>query len=455
MFGPILYAELTLQQLEEIREINFAEDIEIDLERMKNWSEEQAIEYFESAGAIDPDQRNNKIRAFTADLSNSDIYGGAHFDGRLTGLLEAALPPVATSGPVMPGEETGALRRCFVAKPQARIRLFVLYGVADVSMSTQRWIDNAPDWLEVRLIDLPGHGFRSKEALPACAERCEAGLDEAAVAEQRAALVDLLSAEVREAAAGAPYALFGFSFGALLAYGICVKLASEGTPPLQLCVAGRGSPDCATLSKATCDLICKFDAETMLSWQGNGASFTTAGIPGHMRERASTLFRCGMLLNAAPSGGGELSSPLLPGPAMEIGFAMEGENGFMTANASHVDGAPRVPTGCPILAIGSDVDSVWPNSLVQQWHRVAYDSDSKDEKATGEKATGEKATGEKATGLRSFVGKTLYGVQHNKLMLHEQTMAACFVECGVAAAHLARCTAASMWRGADGTPEKK
>ena len=90
-------------------------------------------------------------------------------------MLRAKLPPLQTVHPSMPGEDKGAKRRCFVPRPEAHVRLFLLYGIADVAMSLEPWIRAAAnlDWLEIRLVDLPGHGFRTHEELPACSRGVE------------------------------------------------------------------------------------------------------------------------------------------------------------------------------------------------------------------------------------------------------------------------------------------
>ena len=55
-------------------------------------------------------------------------------------------------------------------KPEARVRLFALYGIADSSSKVAKgWLPGAPEWCDVRFLDLVGHGARSKEALPAYA----------------------------------------------------------------------------------------------------------------------------------------------------------------------------------------------------------------------------------------------------------------------------------------------
>ena len=155
----------------------------------------------------------------------------------------------------------------------------------------------------------------------------------------------------------------------------------------------------------------------MLKWQEGGGGFNTSKIPSHMRQRAAELFRCGMLIGAAPSGGGQLSSPLPEGDLRE-------DNGAMVVDATHAEGAPRVPVGCPLVAIGSDTDVVWPDSLVRRWADVAAPSLD----PAGADDGGGNALGER------FIWRTIAGQEHIKLMCHEETMETCFMEIAVAAA---------------------
>ena len=376
-----------------------------------------ALSKAERAGRLQPSPDEEPGEAPDPDgpLSAHGIRDGGWEDGRLAELLSAVLPGLHTSAPSMPGEEKGAQARskCFVPRPDARVRLFCLYGVADVAMSLEPWIRSAPAWLEVRLCDLPGHGFRSDEPLPSCALPVEAGLDEEDLAGEREGLVGRLADEILAAAGEAPFALYGFSFGALLLYGVAVEAARRGaTNLLCLCVAGRGAAHAATLSRATADMIVRSDAEGMLRFQGPAA----AAIPKPMRERSSTLFRCGVLLGAAPAGGGSLSSPL-PDPPGEGADALgqaDAAVGFH-ADTPHAAGAPLV--ACPLVSVGSDADTVWPDAMVRRWKEVAALPSAE----------------ERVGGRRRHVHLTVAGEQHMKLMSHKQTMDIVFREVGVAA----------------------
>lgn len=130
----------------------------------------------------------------------------------------------------MSGAVTEAdLRRCFPAarvNEEAAVRLFCLPH-AGASASTYRdW----PNWLapsvEVVPVQLPGRETRRSEPLVSSAEE----------------LVDLLVDPVLARARG-PFALFGHSMGALLAYELAHALSGRGRPPEHLLVAGCAAPD--------------------------------------------------------------------------------------------------------------------------------------------------------------------------------------------------------------------
>jgi hypothetical protein len=168
------------------------------------------------------------------------------------------------------------------------------------------------------------------------------------------------------------------------------------------------------------DAILRSDTEGMLAFQGKE---TTANIPAPMRERAAQLFRCGMILGAAPSGHGQLSSPLpdppgaVPAAVLAAGDGVS-EVGFHGATP-HADGAPAV--ACPLLSVGSDVDVVWPDVLCKRWADLAGMAPPRDA----------------ADGRRAHAHVTIGGEAHLKVQHHKETMAACFAEVGVAAAALA------------------
>ena len=105
--------------------------------------------------------------------------------------------------------------------------------------------------IELVAIDLPGHGSRRAQ--------------EAAAAALPELLASVLADVAPRVAGGAPYALFGYSMGALVAYEVAAALTARGTPPRHLFVASQASPraitaavdptaDDATLAAALADL---------------------------------------------------------------------------------------------------------------------------------------------------------------------------------------------------------
>ena len=85
------------------------------------------------------------------------------------------------------------------------------------AMVYSRWRRKLPDWLAVRPIELPGRGSRLGESLQT---------DMCALARQ---LAKELIPELRR-----PYALFGHSLGALLAFELSHALREQGCPKVEL-----------------------------------------------------------------------------------------------------------------------------------------------------------------------------------------------------------------------------
>lgn len=94
------------------------------------------------------------------------------------------------------------------------------------AMVYSRWRRKLPAWLQVRPVELPGRGARMGEPLQT---------DMRALAQQ-------LAQEQRLAASG-PYALFGHSLGALLAFELAHELQALGCPaPVALFASGTAAP---------------------------------------------------------------------------------------------------------------------------------------------------------------------------------------------------------------------
>ena len=252
-------------------------------------------------------------------------------------------------------------------KPEARVRLFALYGIADSSSKVAKgWLPGAPEWCDVRFLDLVGHGARSKEALPAYALQEPDDQDVlAACASHRAAVAEELC-DALDPFVDEPFALYGFSLGAILLYEVCRVLEARGRPPpLRLFACGRGAPHCCPAARRDYAAVAAGDDEFVLDWMQN-LDFPTTTLPKRIRPRAAKLFRMGLLLGAQEGdadddGGG--ASPYWCGT-----FPEDVPNADMPLLA----GAPP-KVDCPVVAVGSDVDRVWPPRTVDRWADVADD----------------------------------------------------------------------------------
>ena len=307
-----------------------------------------------------------------------------------------AHPPARETPPLrqdesllLPGERSASKRSRAIRKPGARCRLFALYGVADNSHNLVDWVWKSPPWLEVRLLELPGHGQRIKEALPACsasdADATAAGVVDAFRARRRSIAEDIaddLAPFVDE-----PYAFYGFSLGAMLLYEVCLVLAERGaSPPLRFFSAGRGAPHCCACGARDFAALASNDDEFVLRWMRDTLRFDTDAFPKALRPRAGRLFRMGMVLGCH-AGDAEPDPPLF--------WGQQGAEGDMPLSS----GAPPLP--CAITAIGSDVDFIWPPKTVDKW------------------------AAQSAAGFRRA---TIAGATHNDVMNHKESMAAVFAD---------------------------
>ena len=115
--------------------------------------------------------------------------------------------------------------------------------------------------LDVRLLELPQHGQRVSNAphaapLPACAWKQPEARDRREIAAQLHQLARDLADEIRPSlrrsdGSAVPFALFGFSFGALIMYHVALTLQAEGHDPLLLGVAARVAPHALHMPTAT------------------------------------------------------------------------------------------------------------------------------------------------------------------------------------------------------------
>ncbi|MEU3672162.1 thioesterase II family protein [Streptomyces virginiae] len=109
------------------------------------------------------------------------------------------------------------------------LRLFVLHHAGGSHVLYRHWPVGLPDTWDVRLLDAPGHGFLLDQPRIADAGR----------------LADHLLRHI-EPELTCPYALFGHSMGALLAYEITRRAVDRGLPPpVWVGVSARTAPQLA------------------------------------------------------------------------------------------------------------------------------------------------------------------------------------------------------------------
>ncbi|GAA1274255.1 hypothetical protein GCM10009665_72240 [Kitasatospora nipponensis] len=116
--------------------------------------------------------------------------------------------------------------RCHQPRPAARLRLICFHPSGAGSIFYREWAQKLPADVEVLAVQLPGRETRIME--PCLTEYRET--------------VERLHSAVRPYL-DRPYALFGHSLGALLAYGVALAAQRDGDPaPARLLVSGSGGP---------------------------------------------------------------------------------------------------------------------------------------------------------------------------------------------------------------------
>jgi len=107
----------------------------------------------------------------------------------------------------------------------ALVRLICFPYAGAGAAAYRLWPKGLPAWVEICAVQLPGRGWRMREAP-------FTDLDDA-VATSTDAVAEL---------ADRPLALFGHSFGSWVAFGVARRLAAAATPPIALFVSGRNAP---------------------------------------------------------------------------------------------------------------------------------------------------------------------------------------------------------------------
>lgn len=276
----------------------------------------------------------------------------------------ARLPSLGVSA-AMPGDSD--------VRPDAKIRLICLYGAFTDASHFADWARSAPAWLEVRAIELPGHGARTAEGVWAMGRQAKQGIAEqevvGAIADERAAAVASLL-EAIEPLCHARYALYGFSSGAMLAYLMAAEIQHRQQAgrwparlPFRLFVCGRGAPHAVHVSSAfTLTLRCGSDVEVM------DLMHSVLGVPvesdaAELKAQAA-LWRAAIVpaMVSVPPRASSTDVPPFPLPPAD-------ESTCRDANP-YVENAPSIRV-CPVVAIGSVVDKVWRWGQPARWADVA------------------------------------------------------------------------------------
>ncbi|MET9218133.1 thioesterase II family protein [Streptomyces sp. NPDC088197] len=109
--------------------------------------------------------------------------------------------------------------------PALRPQLLCLPHAGGSAVMYHAWRPGLAEVARVRPVDLPGHGSRRREPL----------------AQDIGTLTRTLAAELAPGIEG-PYAVFGHSFGAVVAFELTHRLSQLVGPPAALIVSGRNSP---------------------------------------------------------------------------------------------------------------------------------------------------------------------------------------------------------------------
>lgn len=113
------------------------------------------------------------------------------------------------------------------------IRLFCLPYAGASAAVYLRWRRRLPAWVVLHPLELPGHGRRIEERLETEVER----------------MVDGVLGEVK-ASLERPFAIFGHSLGAVLAFELALRLSELGLPtPRVVLASGSDAPSCRDLSR--------------------------------------------------------------------------------------------------------------------------------------------------------------------------------------------------------------
>jgi surfactin synthase thioesterase subunit len=185
---------------------------------------------------------------------------------------------------------------------EGRVRLYCLAHAGAGVASYRRWPKAAGTTLDVTPLPLPGRENRRREPR---------------ITDRAALLADLLPPLLTAARLG-PYALYGHSLGALVAYTLTRALADAGAPPpLLLAVGACPPPHTSTALVGAADLP-DADLLPLLENLGSLPSGTSASPGGLWRRSVLPVLRDDLRLAASlraaalhPATGGPVTCPVL------------------------------------------------------------------------------------------------------------------------------------------------
>ncbi|HYD30610.1 MAG TPA: alpha/beta fold hydrolase [Azospirillaceae bacterium] len=201
-------------------------------------------------------------------------------------------------------------------RPDSRLRLFCLPFAGGGASVFRGWVDTFPDGVDVLPVQLPGRESRFGEPPYLSLDRL---------------LPDLMAA--LEPLLDRPFAFFGYSLGALIAYELTHLLKdTRGIEPARLLVAAHRAPDLPRLSVE----LHRLPSDQFWDWIGqyNGTSHAVMNEP-EMRQILEPILRADFSI------------------------------------AETYRHQPRPPLSCPVSAFGGERDSVIPPDQIAAWKRLS------------------------------------------------------------------------------------
>lgn len=221
---------------------------------------------------------------------------------------------LSPSGSPAPGRSAAAPGRWFqpAAAPDGAIRLFAIPHAGGAAIMYRDWADLLPADIALQAVQLPGRQDRGFEPLHTDAESLVEAFHEA------------LSAELDER----PFALFGHSMGALLAYRLAVALERAGDPAPLLIGAAGWSPEGFTMP--TQEKI-SLPQDELVAWLGSL---------------------------------GSLPAEIYRDPAV-MALTMPPTRADLTVCANYADDGARI--GCPVVAYTATADPLMERGAARSW----------------------------------------------------------------------------------------